>query len=137
MSSERKVRPLKTTNPRLQNLNPIFHSKTQKEDDKIMTKQFLKQAKQSGIVNLSSRGLGFGECRVVSPLMVCLHCHAKFATVSFCFASSTRFLHGYSEDLILWHHQLICGVQCGGIDEFSLPVSALPTNLRWPYRFKR
>lgn len=54
-------RKLQTKNPRLQNLNPLFHFKTPKEDDKILTKTLLSQARKSGVLNLSNRGLAFGE----------------------------------------------------------------------------
>lgn len=54
-------RKLTTKNPRLQNLNPMFHFKSPKEDDKILTKTLLAQARKSGVLNLSNRGLAFGE----------------------------------------------------------------------------
>lgn len=54
-------RRLTTKNPRLQNLNPMFHFKSPKEDDKILTKTLLAQARKSGVLNLSNRGLAFGE----------------------------------------------------------------------------
>lgn len=52
---------LQTKNPRLQNLNPMFHFKTPIEDDQVLTKSLLMQARKSGVLNLSNKGLGFGE----------------------------------------------------------------------------
>lgn len=54
-------KPLQTKNPRLQHLNPMFHFKTPKEDDKILTKSLLMQARKSGVLNLSNKGLSFGR----------------------------------------------------------------------------
>lgn len=51
---------LHTKNPRLQNLNPMFHFKTPTEDDKVITKSLLMQARKSGVLNLSNKGLAFG-----------------------------------------------------------------------------
>ena len=56
-----KPRKPHSRNPRLQNLNPMFHFKEPKEDDKVLTKTLLAQARKSGVLNLSNRGLAFGE----------------------------------------------------------------------------
>lgn len=42
---------------RLKGLNPVFHKKTQAEDDAVVSDAVLKLAKKSGKLNLSSRNL--------------------------------------------------------------------------------
>lgn len=54
-------RKIPSRNPRLQNLNPMFHFKTPKEDETVLTRTLLMQARKSGILNLSNKGLSFGE----------------------------------------------------------------------------
>lgn len=54
-------RKIPSRNPRLQNLNPMFHFKTPKEDEIVLTRTLLMQARKSGILNLSNKGLSFGE----------------------------------------------------------------------------
>lgn len=51
-------------NPRLQNLNPMFHFKTPTEDDQVLTRTLLMQARKSGILNLSNKGLAFGKLTI-------------------------------------------------------------------------
>lgn len=50
---------------RLKGLNPVFHKKTQAEDDAVVSQTLLKQAKKSGKLNLSSRNLTSGEIQLL------------------------------------------------------------------------
>jgi hypothetical protein len=44
-----------------QQLNPLFHLQDAEEDCKVFSKAMVKQAKKSGILNLSGKGLATGK----------------------------------------------------------------------------
>lgn len=45
-------------------LNPLFHFKDKEEDDKLLTIGVIRQALKSGKLELSSRNLKFGKCKI-------------------------------------------------------------------------
>lgn len=53
---------------RRQQLNPVFHLRTKMEDETTLSKALVKQARISGTLNLSGRGLVTGNC-----LFICFY----------------------------------------------------------------
>ncbi|CAG2065313.1 unnamed protein product [Timema podura] len=45
-------------NSRLQRINPVFHTQTEDADSKELSPRLIKQARKSGQLNLSGKGLG-------------------------------------------------------------------------------
>lgn len=58
---------------RLKQLNPVFHMKQKSEDNQILTRGMIKQALKSGCLNLSGRGLAFGEYKNFLHLFYNIH----------------------------------------------------------------
>lgn len=54
---------------RLKQLNPVFHMKQKSEDNEALSRGMIKQALKSGCLNLSGRGLAFGEYLFLSLLL--------------------------------------------------------------------
>lgn len=47
--------------PTLRNLNPLFRKREKEEDDEVLSQKLLKNARRSGVLNLSNRGLATGK----------------------------------------------------------------------------
>lgn len=54
-------RPVVTSRINKKQLNPVFHLQTKKEDADSLSSNLIKQARTSGVLNLSGRGLANGE----------------------------------------------------------------------------
>lgn len=59
-------------------LNPVFYFKDEEEDDKVLTKDVIKQALKSGKLELSNKNLNFGKWKNNK-----LHSFAKLFNCSF------------------------------------------------------
>lgn len=70
--------PRRTSNrPTLQNLNPVFHRRDKSEDNKELSQTLLKQARKSGSLNLSGRGLSTGKFLVVLLYFIIFRSNTK------------------------------------------------------------
>ncbi|XP_030369989.1 leucine-rich repeat-containing protein 40 isoform X2 [Scaptodrosophila lebanonensis] len=52
-----RTRPRVATRPNLSFLNPVFHERSQAEDDGVLSQQLWKLARKTGTLNLSNKGL--------------------------------------------------------------------------------
>jgi hypothetical protein len=49
---------------RREELNPVFHFKDKEEDDKVLTKNLVREALKTGKLSLAGKNLKFGKCGV-------------------------------------------------------------------------
>lgn len=54
-------RPVVASRINKKQLNPVFHLQTKKEDADSLSLNLIKQARNTGVLNLSGRGLANGE----------------------------------------------------------------------------
>lgn len=59
-------RPVVSSRINKNQLNPVFHLQTKKEDADSLSLNLIKQARTSGILNLAGRGLANGELKFLN-----------------------------------------------------------------------
>ena len=63
-------KPLNKTSSKIKQVKSIFHLQNKTEDSKQFSSALLKQARQSGVLNLSGRGLANGNKSLIKILFV-------------------------------------------------------------------
>ncbi|XP_063230366.1 leucine-rich repeat-containing protein 40-like [Bacillus rossius redtenbacheri] len=61
---DNKKQNTRAVNSRLRRINPVFHTQTEDADSKVLSQHMIKQARKSGTLNLSGRGLGSVPAKV-------------------------------------------------------------------------